>query len=275
MKEWTTIGRVMTLCLALTGGAAFAQDEAPAAPAPAAEPSAEFPSAASLFDKHTEAIGGKDKVFGETTRMLSGTLKIFVSGEEAPRQTGIMRLTAKAPNSLIQEIVFPGQSTEQRKFDGKAGWVTKEDGTATPMGPEELERITVAANFYAESDYENQFKSIETVEQQEIEGDTINVVKVVHFSGRTEAFLFSEKSGLLVGVIGTRMVGEQMGQFRRSYEDYKDFGSGILTPTVVREVVGNLMFEMTFNKVETGIDFPELKRPENIPDADLSGFRKP
>ena len=66
-----------------------------------------------------------------------------------------------------------------------------------------------------------------------------------------------------------------MGQFRRSYEDYKDFGDGILSPTIVREVVGNLMFEMTFNKVETGIDFPEIQRPENIPDADLSGFRKP
>jgi len=275
VKEWTTIGRVLTLCLALSGGAAFAQDEAPAAPAPAAEPEAEFPSAASLFEKHIEAIGGKEKVFGERTRMLSGTLKIYVSGEDAPRQTGIMRLTAKAPNLLIQEIVFPGQSTEQRKFDGKAGWVTKEDGTATPMGPEELERMTVAANFYAEADYEKQYKSIETVEKQEVDGDTVYVVKVTHFSGRTEAFLFSDKTGLLVGVIGTRKVGDQMGQFRRSYEDYTDFGSGILSPKIVREVVGNLMFEMTFNKVETGIEFPELKRPENIPDADLSKFRKP
>ncbi len=275
MKDWTTVGRVLTLSLALAGGAAFAQEET-SPEAPAAEvPQADLPSASSLFDRHVEAIGGKEKVMAITTRRMTGTLKIFQGNQDTVLQQGIMRLVAKAPNMFIQEIVIPGQSTEVRTFDGKAAWLKRQDGSVAPIEGEELERMVVAARFYAETDYENHFKSIETVEKQDVEGDAVYVVKVEHFSGRNEAFLFSEKSGLLLGVIGTRAIsGDQVGQFRRSYEDYSDYGSGVLAPKIVREIIGSLMFEIEFSKIESGIEFPAIERPANIPDIDVSKFQK-
>lgn len=272
MKEWTTIGRALALCLAISGGVAAGQDEAPATPTQA-DAKAELPSAESLFQKHIEAIGGKEKIFEIKSRRMTGSLKLFLAGEDTPRQTMILRIMGKAPDLFMQEVVVPGQATTVQVFDGKAAWVVDQNGEASALEGEALDRMMMNSQFYAEADYEKRFKSMETVEQQEVEGDTIAIVKVEYHSGRSEAYLFNETSGLLVGVIGARSIQGQTVQFRRSYEDYKDFGSGVMNPSVVREVIGNQMYELTFSKVETGVDFPEVKRPEGIEDADLSAYQ--
>lgn len=273
MTLWNTTGRLLIAGLALTGGIAAGQEEA--AQPPAAEaPKAELPSPESLFERHLEAIGGKDKIFAITSRTFTGSIKVYVGGEKTPRQSGILRVQAKAPDLLVQEVIFPGISTTVKYFDGKAGWTVVQDQPAVAMSEIEIERFAVGARFYTEADYANHYKSYETVEKQEIDGDSVFIVRVEYHSGRTEAIFFSEKSGLIVGVAGMRDIGpDQQVEFRRSYEEYTDFGSGVLAAKRIREVVGNQMFELAFTSIETGTEFPEIERPEGIPDADLSSFR--
>ncbi|MFI4892895.1 MAG: hypothetical protein ACIAQ0_05585 [Phycisphaerales bacterium JB058] len=273
MKKWTTIGRALMLGLAMTGQAALAQDEAPAEPAPATEQT-ELPSAESLFERHIEAVGGKDKVFDITTRRFTATLKFYQGGSEEPAQTSILRITAKAPDLMIQEIITPGVSTITKYFDGDAGWVVEQGKPAVAMEVEELERFAVGARFYAEADYKNHYKGYKTVNKQEVNGDTIYIVEIEHFSGRKEALAFSDDSGLIIGVAGMRTIQGRQFEFRRSYEDYSDFGDGVLYAKTIREVMGGTMFEIVMTSIDTDIDFPELERPEGIEDADLSGFRK-
>ena len=268
---------------------ASAQDQSPqepppvqpadpaASPQPAEQPpAADLPSAESLFERHIEAIGGKDTIFAITSRRASGTVKVYTSGQEQPVQSGILRLNSKDNGTYTQEIIFPGQSTSIRYYDGKAGWVVSDTGAASLMNPEELERITVAARIRGEADYQNHFRSYRTIDKQPLpDGDNVFIVEVTHFSGRTEALLFSENSGLLLGIIGVRKTSpDQQQQFRRSYEEYTDFGDGIKVPKIVREAMGNFLFEMSFNAVETNVDIPDPVRPEGIPDADLSAFQK-
>lgn len=270
------------LLAALFAAGTLAQDASPPQPetAPAAQPeteapAADLPSAESLFDRHIEAIGGKEKIFAITSRSFTGTLKVFVPGQEAPQQSGILRVQAKAPDLLIQEIIFPGISTTRKYFDGKAGWTVNQDQPAAAMPPVELERFVVGARFYTEADYENHYKSYKTVDRQAVEGDNVYIVQVEYPSGRTEAIFFSEKTGLIVGAAGVRSTGpDQQVEFRRSYENYTDFGSGVLSAKLIREIVGNQMFEIAFSSIETNTEFPEIVRPAGIEDADLTRFRK-
>ena len=273
MKKWTTIGRALMLGVAMTGPAAMGQDDAPAQPAQATE-QAELPSAESLFERHIEAIGGKDKVFAIKTRRFTSTLKIYQGSDEKPVRTGILRVTAKAPDSLIQEIIYPGVSTTTKYFDGKAVWTVEQGQPAAVLSPDELERFAVGARFYADADYKNQYKTYTTVNSQDVNGDTIYIVEVEYFSGRKGAVVFSKSSGLIVGAAGVRDLNGQPIEFRRSYEDYTDFGSGVLTAKTIREVVGGAMIEIISNTIETGIEFPAIERPEGIEDVDLSKFRK-
>lgn len=264
---------------------ASAQNEAPptqpatppAVEQPASEPPAsDLPSAESLFEKHLDAIGGRDKVLAFTSRRASGTVKVYASGQAQPVQSGIVRLQANASGTYVQEVIFPGQSTVIRAFDGKAGWVVEADKAPRSMQLEELDRMVVASRFHADADYATHFKAMRTLDKQPLNGgDSAYIVEVTHFSGRTEAYIFSETSGLILGVIGVRLTGpDQETEFRRSYEEYTDFGDGVRIPKIVREILGTYMVEMTFTSVETNTDFPDPARPEGIPDADLSPFQK-
>ncbi|HED53963.1 MAG TPA: hypothetical protein ENJ00_07150 [Phycisphaerales bacterium] len=276
MKNVTRTGLACVLLIAGAGVPASGQDSAPAEPATAAPTQAELPSAASLFDRHIEAIGGQDAIHAVTSRKMTGRLKVFVEGKEGPVQTAVIRMIAEAPSKLIQEMVVPGQSSTKIYFDGKAGWaVNIETGEATPIEGEQLDQFATTARFYNEADYTESFKSIKTIEKRDLPTGTVYVVQVDYFSGRQAFFLFSEDNGFLVGVLGTRELNPgQRVEFRRFYEEYTDV-EGVKYPTRVRESFANLTYEISFTKIEPGAPFPEITRPEGIPDADLSRIYKP
>ncbi|RNC81930.1 MAG: hypothetical protein ED559_09140 [Phycisphaera sp.] len=270
-----TIGLAVLSSIGLVGLPALAQDAAPAQPE-AQEEKKDLPKASDVFDRHIEALGGLDAIKAIDSRRLSGRIKIFAPGNETPSVTGILRLAAKAPDKIVQEIIIPGQSTQKRVFDGKAGWLVVDDGEPTPLTGEDLERFTVSSRFYAEADYETHFKSIETVDVQDTpQQGRVVMVRVDHHSGRAEAYLFSEDTGLLVAVVGQRQTPQgQAIQFQRTYENYTEF-NGMKFSMLIRELAGGQIIELEFSDVENNVaDFPEIERPANILDADISGFQK-
>ncbi len=282
MQHWRTIGRAFLALIVFAGMPAAAQDEAATQPETttestteaAQEPAKDLPSAESIFERHIEAIGGKEAVFAIKSRKLTGRVKVFPPGAEEPQVTGILRIHAEAPDKIVQEIIVVGSMTQKRIFDGKAGWLLNNEDPAVPMTGEELERFTVASRFYAEVDYENHFKSIETVDKQENELGTVYMVRVEHFSGRVEAYFFNEETGFLVAIVGQRDNGQgQPEQFQRLYEDYKEF-DGVKTTMLIREATPRQRIELEFSNVENDVDLPEIERPDNIPDADISNFQK-
>lgn len=274
-----TIGLAVLSTIGLVGLPALAQDAAPSQPeaqTDAQEEKKDLPKASEVFDRHIEALGGIDAIKAIDSRRLSGRIRIFVPGNDDPAMSGILRLAAKAPDKIVQEIIIPGQSTQKRVFDGKAGWLIIDDGEPAALTGEDLERFTVSSRFYAEVDYETHFKSIETVDVQETpEQGKLVMVRVEHHSGRAEAYLFSEDTGLLVAVIGQRQTPQgQALQFQRTYENYTEF-DGMKFSTVIRELAGGQIIELEFSDIENNVaDFPEIERPANILDADLSGFQK-
>ena len=275
MSFLSRAGVVCAILVASSGAAAFGQEDAPATQ-PTSEVKADLPSAASLFDRHIEAIGGRDAVFAVTSRKMTGRLKVFVEGKDEPVQTAVIRMIAKAPNELIQEMVIPGQSTTKIVFDGKAGWsVDSDTGEIKPMDGSNLDLFATTARFYNEVDYQNSFKSIKTIDKKDLPTGTVYVVQVDYFSGRKAFFLFSEENGFLVGVLGTRETTPgRIVEFKRLYQEYTDI-DGVKYPTLVKESYDNITYELSFTKIEPGAEFPEIERPANVPDADLSKIYKP
>ncbi|GAB5495694.1 MAG: hypothetical protein Phyf2KO_07740 [Phycisphaerales bacterium] len=269
-----TIGLAVLSSIGLMSSPALAQVSAPAQPE-AQEEQKDLPKASDVFDRHIEAIGGIDAIKSIDSRRLSGRIKVYVAGEEEPRLTGILRLAAQAPDKIIQEIIFPGRSTQKRVFDGKAGWLIEDESEPRALVGEELERFVVSSRFYAEADYETHFKSIETVDVQETPQGRVIMVRVDHHSGRAEAYLFSEESGLLVAVAGQRQTPQgQALQFQRTYEEYTEY-DGVKTSKLIKELAGGQIIELEFSSVENNIsDFPAIERPGNILDADISAFQK-
>jgi hypothetical protein len=276
MHHWRIIGRAFIAAFVLCGLPAAAQESAdqPETIEQAQEPAQDLPAAESLFDRHIEAIGGKEAVFAIQSRKLTGRVKIYGPGSEKPQVTGILRIHAEAPDKIVQEIVIVGTMTQKRIFDGKAGWLLNNEDAPVAMTGEELERFTVASRFYAEADYENHFKSISTVDKQENELGSVYMVRVEHFSGRIEAYLFSEESGLLVGIVGQRAnANGEPEQFQRLYENYTEY-DGVKTTQLIRESTPRQLIELEFSNVENDVDLPEIERPDGISDADISGYQK-
>ena len=43
---------------------------------------------------------------------------------------------------------------------------------------------------------------------------------------------------------------------------------------LIREATPRQRIELEFSNVENDVDLPEIERPDNIPDADISNFQK-
>lgn len=225
-------GLVGSLVLTVATGAAWAQP-AQSAPARAA---AGLPEAADIFERHIEAIGGRDAVFALKNRQMRGT---FQSPDFETPVT--LRIWAEAPSSFHMLIDEPAGRKIEYGYNGESGWLRFQDGTNDIKqwvdGPKLIE-LAESSDFYSESNYQERFSTMSTVKVvQGAAGSSLYEVRATSVNNRPYKFFFDTQTGLLR--LTQTVVDDGTGNMVEmlvSMDNYREFGGVLFATTMVQRV---------------------------------------
>jgi hypothetical protein len=221
------------------------------------------------LERYIEALGGREVVFGFTSRRIAARLNVYLAGQADPVQSGKLETWSKAPDIYIQDLLFPARGTTRICYDGQVGWQIDENDNAEAVTGTQLERLRDSSQFYQIADYDKLFSRYEVVRGLVAQnGQRVVQLAAQYHSGRQEVFTFDLDSGLLLAINGQREVEgvETLVDFQRALLDYKPFGA-MQFPTRIIERYSNVATELLISSVEAGVEPPALQRPAGIEPA--------
>jgi hypothetical protein len=243
---------------------------APAAPKPAAAP---LPSAADVFAKYEEALGGKAAVAKITSLNFTGTVDMLVPPPPGPPGTrpapaAMGTVPAEHDVSGMKGVIswtFPGRPTVAMGYDGNIAWHN------TPIredtGDEKREIVELGEKFPS-LEFRDDHTNVK-VDAMEKVGD-LDTYRVV--GTRKDDFQvidrlnFDMQTGLLVKSYTTMQ--SVLGGFPEDtyYEDYRDV-SGVKVPSTMRVVSaeGNQTFKWA--QIDANSPAPDAKFMKPSPPA--------
>ena len=245
----------------LSAGLAFGQAEPAAETVPIAVE--DLPSVDEVMALHLDGIGGEAAVRAVTSRRFTGRVTVYAQGQAEPLQVGRLEMMAKAPGTLVQDMVFPGRSSVRTVVQDGVVWQLDEDEKAAPVDESSAARQLVSARFYQLADWEAMFSELRVVGGLSQGGRRAVQLEATHLDGRTEVYTFDLDSGLLLLISGERpspVDSARVVPFRRAYEDYREV-DGVLYPHRVVEQVAPVIFEIQVSAIETGVDVPTFEVP--------------
>jgi hypothetical protein len=225
-----------------TGSIASALQQ-PTAPAQTATKAA-LPSAAEVFERHRQAVGGEQAIRKIRTRRVKGRFEIPAQG-----MVGTLEILAAAPDKMRFNLTLGGLGEMLRGYDGVVGWSIDPAVGPRLLDGKELEELRYSADFYDDLHDLKSFQSVEVLERVSFEGRDCFKVKLVRPSGFEYIEYFDAATGLLAGAVTNST--SQMGtvQVTTIVGEYKQFG-GILFPTSSRQKMMGLESVMTFTSVD-------------------------
>lgn len=239
-----------------------------AAPA-TAQDAQDLPDAASLFEKHIEAIGGHDAIAKHHDRTLYGDYRVLETGE-----VQLLTIYSEAPNRMRAELTAPAVGSTIRCTDGQTAWGVNTTGAPFELAGRDREELMDSANFKGEADYKNLYESYTTANKITVDGNSAWRVDVVSKSGLKGAVYFDVETGLVMA----RQIFPTDVQANNDtlivVSDYKDF-DGVLLPTKQRHLLGEKLTpvietEFRWIKINTG-EMPEFDPPASISRNDDAG----
>ena len=253
----TVLGVMTVALLGLSTALLGAARQPEAAPAPTAE---------EVFERHIEAIGGREAVFAQKRRRIEGTY-------QGPGFNGIARLKlwADAPDQMQIHIQEPLGQDMKVSFTGEYGWEhMKGQAPKAVVGPRYVELID-AADFYGESNYKDRYKEIEMLGAGDIAGKRCWVVRAVSHLGRQRQLFFDQDTGLFAAERSTIVRADGAGSFETKIIEvvltgYKDFG-GVLYPTHQEQRIigdeGLIILDYRSVRMDTSDEFDYLPPAEH------------
>lgn len=250
--RWALSGTLIGLALAWAAGPAMAQQDAPdAKPA-----EADLPSAEEIFERHVEAIGGREAVFAQKTRYIEGTY------EGAPFSAKArMKVWSEAPNKLHLQIAEPLGLQLDLYYDGEVTWQSISGEAVALTGPRRVE-IIEAADFFGEANYKDRYASYEIIGTAKLGDKEYYAVKAVSHFGRTRRLFFDTETGLFSAEQSPIIITGKDGKPKTVameilIHDYRDVGGGVLYPSsqeqrIPGEEEGTVVMRFQNVQIDTG-----------------------
>lgn len=163
----------------------------------AAQTSASTPSVDEILDKYVQAIGGRAALEKVTTRMLKGTIDLPATGDAGSIVPGTIEVYAKAPNRREVTTVIPGNGTDQRGYNGSAGWFVDPDEGPKDLSGSDLDAMKADAPFNREIRLKELYPKMTVSGKATVNGRQTYVVDAPVASG-VEKFYFDVENGLMV-----------------------------------------------------------------------------
>jgi hypothetical protein len=263
----------LPLPLALAAAAAHAQAPAatPAASATSAAKPAALPAASDVIARFVAAIGGRDAVMRHNSIRSSGTFEMPSAGVK-----GQVVLVQAKPDKMSMVMTVPGMGEILTAYDGAAGWAVNPMQGPRLLEGKELDQMREDAGFSNVLRSSESVRSMETVGQVEMGGQSCYKLHIVFKSGRESHDCYSVETGLLVGMVGRQDSPMGAVEVVTLVSDYKDFG-GLKSATRLRQQMLGQEQIMTLDKVEFdgAADAAAFDPPAAIKTLLASAGRKP
>ena len=216
-----------------------------------------------IVQKHTEALGGADKLKAIQTVSLTGKASLMGGQIESP-----VTLKVKRPALMRMDLTVQGQSFVQA-FDGTTAWVVNPFmGSPDPQksNEEDTKAARDDADFIEGSlvDYKAKGNKPELMGKEDVNGATAYKIKVTKKAGTVEYEFIDAKTFLQVKSTGKR---KQMGQeidYVSTPGNYKAV-NGVMIPYSLSQMAnGNPAMDLTIEKVEVNVSIDDsiFKMPE-------------
>ena len=194
-----------------------------------------------VLNKYIEAIGGKEKLAGIASYVLTA---------EAEMQGMKLNLEMKktADGKFMQDVKVGGNSMSKQVFDGEKGYVMMQ-GQRKDMGEEEIVKVKEEAAPFPELNYLGD-DTIALEGMETVDGKKAYKLKL---SEEKSAF-YDMETGLKVQETTTAEMGGQQMTSTINYKDYQEV-SGIQFPFTLAQTVGpqSFDFKVTEVKINEGV----------------------
>jgi hypothetical protein len=202
---------------------------------PAAAPS--LPGVDQVLAKYVQALGGEQALRKVTSRLITATWELPTGpGGNTPVPAQLERYE-KAPN-LTVSINKTAMYTTAQGFDGTTAWLADAKGVVTDAPAIDQGHLKRSADLYQSLDLKQQFANLTVVGMEKANGHDAYVVVGTSAGEKPERLFFDTQTGLLVReeILVPTPVGDN--PIAVEYDDYRDTGSGVKFPFVIRSIPG-------------------------------------
>lgn len=228
-RRWSLVTLMCGAILALAP-CAHAQD---AKEVKKTAPAAKLPPASEILAKFVTAIGGKEAILRHTSHHAKGKFQMTAQGIE-----GGLEFYAAKPDKMVVKMEIAGLGAIMTGYDGKVGWSANPATGPMLLRGKPLEQMIEQADFYNVLHDEKKYKSMETVEVTQFEGQECYKLKLVNLSGRESFEMFDTTTGLMVGQTMTQ--DSPLGPITATsvVSEYKKFDDVLYATKLVQKMAG-------------------------------------
>jgi hypothetical protein len=238
------------------------EEERAKAPAP------NFPSVDQILNNYAQAIGGEQVARKITSRIITATQDIPTgAGGRIPVQAQV-EIYQKAPN-LVLNVYHTDKFTISDGFDGTTSWAQNARGIVTTDSGIDLARAKRNADFYLGLDFTNEYARLTVTGTEKVGNRDTYVMTGIARGAGPDRLYFDTQTGLLLRRLTLQPTPFGSTPTETDYDDYRDSGSGIKLPFLIRTIPGSASAVLA---VSSTIRIQKVE--DNVP-MDSSKFIKP
>jgi photosynthetic reaction center cytochrome c subunit len=208
------------------------EEEKAKAPAP------NYPTVDAILNKYTQAIGGEQAARKITSRMITATQDIPTgAGGRMPVQAQV-EIYQKAPN-LVLNVYHTDKFTIADGFDGTTSWAQNARGIVNNDSGIDLARAKRNADFYLGLDLKSEYTRLTVTGTEKVNSRDAYVVTGIVRGAGPDRLYFDTQTGLLLRRLTLQPTPFGSTPTEVDYDDYRDDGSGVKLPFVVRMTPGS------------------------------------
>lgn len=209
-----------------------------------------LPGVAWVLERYVTATGGREALLRHTSMTIHGRYQM----PAVPLDVELVLYT-KDGKSLQVATLPTGKS--RSGYDGHIAWDLDSHGKVTIHHGEEVLSIARDADMYYHLHVMRYFRSLKVLDVQSFNGRQCYHLKGFNNWNQSNEHFYDKETGLLVGYRFNTAWRGGSGPATAVFEDYRDFGGGVLMPTKTTTRDGSDLSIFTITSVTW----------DNVPDA--------
>ena len=232
------------------------------------KPAPDLPGVDEILGKYVKALGGEQAIRRVTSRVVTATEDIATGAGGSVPTPARVEMYSKAPN-LILNVYHTAKYTISSGFDGTGAWAQDMNGVVTKPLKLDDARARRDADFFGSLNLKKKYSDLAVSGVETVNHREAYVVTAMPENDSSEQLYFDKQTGLLLRkltIVSTALGDSPM---ETNYDDYRDTGSGVKVPFLIRLYPFSLRTELQANSTVR-----VLKVQDNVPIAS-SKFVKP
>ena len=228
---------------------------------------ADLPKGETLLDKYIEVTGGKAAYTKMHSQKMTGTMEFPAMGLK-----GTLTTYSAEPDKQYFEVDLEGVGKMQEGSSGGVAWANSAmQGPRLKEGGEKADTL-LRNKFNGELNWRDQYKTVETVGTETVEGKECYRVVATPKNGNPKTLWYGKDSNLMVKMSAVTPSPQGDIPSETSLTDYRKEGD-ILMPHKILVKAGPMEFAMTVDSVQINPEIP--KNTFDVPDEVKALIKKP